>query len=475
VVYATLVSPNALGNLSGTYIGPNDITETYLYVGAFPFALLLGGVFGRKHCPDRGERLFWTSLIAFSIVYTLGRTTPVYSWLYEYLPGIRYFRRPTDAAFLFVFCATVLIGASIDPVREGDGQATSRDARMRLFGMLAGLLFVTALSICAWFGTKVSLMSLAMLVVAFFCYARVQAGTHAHAWFAGLAVSIFVDVSFHNLGNRLNAHDISASRANASLEHNKLMYFLAQRLRKDGYFRVELRTGVGGANLAESMRIPSIAGLNPLVLQDYVSFIGIEANPLVPRRATGAFDSYRGKMNDLLGVRYLAANGIFPEEIRDRLGASYHVVADTDGYVIWENEHALPRLLRPQRALPAPAPSAFTPEMLNALDLERFAYIEAPNEVLTRCNSGRASGAEIAGYSNNEVAIDVQTDRSAWIVLNDVYFDWWRAEISGESMPIYRANEIFRAVCVPPGRHLVRFLFEPYRYLLGRFRSALVN
>ena len=64
--------------------------------------------------------------------------------------------------------------------------------------------------------------------------------------------------------------------------------------------------------------------------------------------------------------------------------------------------------------------------MLNALDLERFAYIEAPNEVLSRRNSGRAGGAEIAGYSNNEVAIDVQTDRSAWIVLNDVYFDGWR-------------------------------------------------
>ncbi len=474
VAYATLVSPNALGNLSRAYIGPNDITETYFYVGAFPFALLLGALFGRKQCLDRGERLFWTLLIALSIVYTLGRTTPVYFWLYEYLPGVHYFRRPSDAAFLFVFCATVLIGASIDTAPEGDS-ATSRAARMRMFGVLVCLLFLASLSICAWFGTKASLMSLAMLVVAFFCYARVQAGTHAHAWFAGLALSIFVDVGSYNLGNRLNAHDIGAYSANISLEQNKLMNFLAQRLRRDGYFRVELRTGVGGANAAESMRIPSIAGLDPLVLQEYVWFIGIDANPLVPRRATGAFDSYHGKLNDLLGVRYLAANGDFRGEIKDRLGASYHVVADMDGYVIWENEHALPRLLRPQQALPAPAPSAFTPNMLNAIDLERFAYIEAPSEVLTKCNTGRANGAEIASYSNNEVAIDVQSDRSAWIVLNDVYFEWWRAEISGEPMPIYRANGIFRAVCVPPGRNVVRFLFEPYRYLYGHFRVAFAN
>lgn len=473
VAYATLVTPNALGNLSGRYIGPNDITETYLYVGAFPLALLLGALLGRKQHLDRGERWFWMLLLAFAIAYTLGGATTVYRWLYEYLPGIQYFRRPTDAAFLFVLCAAVLIGASIDSAREGDRQSTSRAVGMWMFGILVCLLLVAALSMSAWFGTDVSLVSLAMLVVACSCYARIQLGAHARAWFAALVLAIFVDVSYHNMGNRLNAHD-GGFLTKVSLEQKKLMDFLAQRLR-DGYYRVELRTGVGGANAAESMRIPSIGGLNPLVLKDYVSFIGIDGNPAVPRRPTGAFDSYRGKLNDLLGVRLLAASGDFRELIKDSLDTSYHVVADTEGYVIWENGHALPRLLRPQQAIPAPAPSAFTPSMLNSLDLEHFAYIEAPGEALTGCAGGRVNRAEIARYSNNEVAIDVQTDRSAWLVLNDVYFEWWRAEISGEPMPIYRANGIFRTVCIPPGRHIVRFVFEPYRYLYDRFRVALAN
>ncbi len=33
--------------------------------------------------------------------------------------------------------------------------------------------------------------------------------------------------------------------------------------------------------------------------------------------------------------------------------------------------------------------------------------------------------------------------------------------MDGVSVPIYRANGCFRAVCVPPGTHEVRFVYRP--------------
>jgi hypothetical protein len=48
-------------------------------------------------------------------------------------------------------------------------------------------------------------------------------------------------------------------------------------------------------------------------------------------------------------------------------------------------------------------------------------------------------------------------------VLNDVWTPWWFAAVDGIETEILRANVIFRAVPVPPGKHAVRFTFEPLR------------
>ena len=70
-------------------------------------------------------------------------------------------------------------------------------------------------------------------------------------------------------------------------------------------------------------------------------------------------------------------------------------------------------------------------------------------------------------YSNNEVSLRVRTEQYAWVVLNDVYFPWWRADVAGQPAAIRRANGLFRAVCVPPGDLILRFSFRPFLALLS--------
>ena len=59
-------------------------------------------------------------------------------------------------------------------------------------------------------------------------------------------------------------------------------------------------------------------------------------------------------------------------------------------------------------------------------------------------------------------------------MLNDVWHPWWTATLNGRDVPILRANVLFRAVQVPPGRHVVRFTFRPlygaWAELTGRTR-----
>ena len=67
----------------------------------------------------------------------------------------------------------------------------------------------------------------------------------------------------------------------------------------------------------------------------------------------------------------------------------------------------------------------------------------------------------IVSYRNTEVILEADSPDGGFVVLNDLWHPWWFAEIDGKPAPILRANVLFRAVAVPPGRHTVRFVFRP--------------
>ena len=49
----------------------------------------------------------------------------------------------------------------------------------------------------------------------------------------------------------------------------------------------------------------------------------------------------------------------------------------------------------------------------------------------------------------------------------DAMYPGWKAYLNGEPIPIFRANDAFKAVVVPTGTHTVRFVFRPWKVYLG--------
>ena len=56
-------------------------------------------------------------------------------------------------------------------------------------------------------------------------------------------------------------------------------------------------------------------------------------------------------------------------------------------------------------------------------------------------------------------------------MLNDIWQPWWFATLDGAEAPVLRANVLFRAVAVPPGRHTITFTFQPLRGALKQLQS----
>jgi hypothetical protein len=168
--------------------------------------------------------------------------------------------------------------------------------------------------------------------------------------------------------------------------------------------------------------------------------------------------SYRSRLADLLGLRFIAT-GVPIERIdRSLPPRAFRLIARTKDAYVYENPSALPRVLFAQEALPADFEAMLRDGRWPSFDPTRTVLLAHPPERLQRRVAGQA---RIVSYRNTEVVIEADSPEGGWVVLNDVWHPWWRAEVDGRPAELLRANVLFRAVELPPGRHRVRMVFEP--------------
>lgn len=74
---------------------------------------------------------------------------------------------------------------------------------------------------------------------------------------------------------------------------------------------------------------------------------------------------------------------------------------------------------------------------------------------------------KITKYSQTEVEISVEGIDAGLLVLTDVYYPGWIAEVDGNPTPILPVNLMFRGVLLPSGAKIVRFRYEPSLIYLG--------
>jgi hypothetical protein len=142
-------------------------------------------------------------------------------------------------------------------------------------------------------------------------------------------------------------------------------------------------------------------------------------------------------------------------------------------YAVYRNRTGLPRAFVVHRARPLP-PRDHALAALTAADLRREVLLEGDDAVTANPGAEAGRPAEVTDYRPDRVAVAVGDGPAGWLVLADVWYPGWRCAVDGAEVPVRRADFLFRAVPVPPGRHGVVFRFEPASYRTGRRISLAV-
>jgi hypothetical protein len=491
---ANFFAPNILGSLEPAALGDwgpshgtrpgidgTDRAFNYMFAGSLTALLVAwhGLAGGRLMAP--GRRVF-TALAAFALFYSVGRYSPLFPLMFEYVPGIALFRRPVTGLFIFVLALSYLAGYLVsDYVRNGLPKVPRWAlglVAVLLVGLFAWAIDFSTISAKGWRAAG-ELAKVVPIYGALIVLIVLAKAPRARLAVASLAVAFTGgELVLRNAASSLNAEPRAyyALLEKPTGEAARVLDTIQQAVNHTSTGaarpRVEI-VGLGGPwqNAAMVYGLQATNGYNPLRIGPYDRLVAPGESPytaLHRRFPTGSFPGYNCDLSKLLGLEYV----VLDRPIESMPHLHRRTVAETimAGPTVW--------IYR----LPDPAPRVALMNQVRVADADelvdqgRFpnsSGVGSPREVMvdddddltqsyvqTAVNA-QPGKAEIIDWRPSRVEIAIETRTTAVLTYHAIWYPGWEVEVDGVRKPILRTDVLFRGVEVPAGARRVVFTYRP--------------
>ncbi|MPZ38565.1 MAG: hypothetical protein GEU95_10940 [Rhizobiales bacterium] len=435
------------------------------------------------------EIRFFSIAAGAVLLYALGWHTPAFRAMYELMPGVMLYRRPADATFVLGALLAIIAGYLVHRWLDGSVSPAGRVQRTIELTIPAALV-VLAL----WLAHKIvslNVMIMPMVTALVFAGASIAVLLFARRLqalsplAAALLLTAFMaaDLSWNN------APHVSTGRAPKTFDalrpgtKNETLAILRSKLAAtaapDRRDRVEL-TGIAyhWPNLCLIQGCDHVFGHNPLRLKWFydATRVGDTVAYMDHRRFSPLFPSYRSAFADLFGLRFIAVGAPIEKVDGSLQPGDLAFIARTKDAYVYENTRALPRVMLMTDWRIADFDRLLAEGWPPDVDPRHTVLLKtAPGTPVPSAAGAVPGSARLTRYTNTEVDVDVDAPSGGILLLNDVWHPWWRATVDGRARKILRANGIFRAVAIPPGRHVVRFRFHPFAEALAELTGKFVH
>ena len=453
-----------------------------LYMGMLPvMALVVIGV-GRKALASRAA---WPLVAGFflAIFYAIGRYSPFFD-LFYHLPGSDLFRRPADATFYIGAYGALLGGYCLSRALNGTlPPLETKWFRGALFFVFFWMFAAIAL---AFYKSQWPVAHGAILTAGLFMLAAqmltaraIDRRGHPVVMIGFVSLFMLCDLGFNNGPNESTAlppadFDILTHHSqNDTLK--SLQRVLAKNTAFDRRDRVEIiGLGFHWPNASMVHRLDNTLGYNPLRLQRTVQATGAEDHSALvsQKEFSKLMPSYRSLLADMLGLRYIVTSVPLNEVDPQAHLADFPLLEKTSEAYIYENPRAFPRAMIVPQAIGADQDQLIATGQWPALFQPKQQVILSP-DIATTIPTGGEGTVRLRIYGTRRAVMDVYAPQGGILVFYDVWHPWWKVYVNEEEQPLLRANGLFRAVALKPGRHHVRFAMHPLDGALQELKSRL--
>ncbi|MBL8164566.1 MAG: hypothetical protein JNJ61_21430 [Anaerolineae bacterium] len=430
------------------------IAEWYLYLG-------VGAVLLSSYAVTRDGRRTrgWLLGIALVLVLCVGSYTPVYTLLYQYVPGFTLFRVPQRFYPIAMFAVAALAGIGVSYWLR-DGQITRR---FRLLALGVGAFYLGSIVVNAALGGQLPFYVLpyalaAPLLVGILLFGRGR-------WrYPALLLVLLADLwaADHSL--------IRPSPESVELRGDPLVTALAERIRP-GERAFAPYAGVSLIALLDA-GIPAADGSEPIQIKRYAEFLArasgcdfagysVGAPPTrASAEAVKACPTLKPniEMLHMLNVRFV----ILPAAT---LSPDYPIVYQDTERIAYDIGAGRGRAWLSGDTQVTDPPICL--DTLTGVESTAVTVLESPppdDESLTAAGSVSLDARSVP----NGEAFIVETEGEALLVRSEAYANGWTATLNGEPADVIPANCALQGVWLPgAGRYQVVFTYAPARFVIG--------
>ena len=478
-----------------------------IYMGGTPF--ILGALFLRKW-----DRLAQGLLLLFciSLGLAMGNNTLFHHFLYEHLPLFNKLRYPVKFIFLAVLVLSVAAGLGYDYFKNELAENNSQSQRWARYILSLGFFCMIVFGVLTFFNEpivayfkgigwdqpiyqepQINIFNFKRFIVftSLFCLGLflLSKPKFQKPFFGGALITLFVlDLFFSNFGyyKKAKLEDIHKKAENAKFlqsdpglfriyvtSESKSVKFLSAKFLNSYEMQKELLTlgrlanqrifNVGGGGVTIQLRWKKMADLIASVPEvdrtNLINMMNVKYVLSIPPITSHGFD--------------LVHNYDFMKKERQEIKEP----VDSSTIKIYENKNVLPHaFLVPQcRVINSELEYKETLESKN-FDPEKVVLLDGEPKNLP-CNEKRVSQKEepvkVDSYKSNTVDLTVNSKSRQFLFLSDSYYPGWKAYVDDEKTEVLRANFLFRAIVIEPGKHHVRFEYDPLSFKLGLLITAL--
>ncbi len=498
--------PNILGNNLKKYWENQNWLKT-IYLGIIPFALALFFLLEKKR-----KALALILIMEISLLLSFGGNTPIYKFLFKYIPFLNTIRYPVKFLFIFIFLLSIMAGLGYDSFSRQSQERNDSAKKIVLCILFFSVLAVSIwsfmnfheASIKAYFELKgisppeynfvhINLHN----IKRFFLFCSFLGPIIIFGWhfpqrkkifYLALIFLLTLDLFFTNKGYYFN-YDIDEfhkpSESINFLKQDKSLFrvLTSPRTQKaklsindifTDTIKIDKEKISPGLNLEH--KIFSIGGSEVIRIKNYEKLYSLIMTSPMPDSTI---------LPSLLNMKYL----ILSYEYNSTELEPVKTIGNQDdpnGYLkIYKNLRCLPRaflvdkykVIRSENEYKNIFQSKeFNPEDIVLLDEDPFdkhEIISDDNQDTNNKKVCKRDNVIINNFQANKIELDVFASKTKILFLSETYYPGWRVYIDGQKSKIYRANLAFRSVPLTSGHHKIEFIYRPLSAILGMFISLI--
>ena len=444
-----LVAPDLFGNpRAADFWGYGNFWEDAIYMGVIPLLLAVGALFTRRigHI-----KWFLLGVTAVAFLLSLGSNTPVFTFLFENVPTFSLFQAPTRWNLLLIASLSLLAGLGAEHWQVAEGRKLYW-LRLGTAGAIA-VLVVSAL--IGLLETDIeptftrAIPAAGLWLAACGILALLRTSPSRSGWTAAALSVVVLDLFLagRGLNPTLPAEFNSSPTALSEEVSRDHRLYMPRGVEREIKFELAFRFDSFQSEL--DWQIVRESGLPNTTLLDQLTSAN-NFDPLLSARYVAWMDQLE-RMAPALRIGLLPYMDVGWQ--LDSVAGSYQQVpAPLRAWVVpsavWVTNFA----------------EAISTSTAPGFDLSKKVLLEGDGRPQV---GGQGVVTALRDEGPNSVELAVDTPGGGWLVLADIWYPGWAAELDGQAAESYPANGVMRSVWVPPGQHTVSFHYRPVTFPIG--------